>query len=301
MELFQKISNIFTLDKQQILNQFDTYTSSLDGEYTHINMDDELNPRWSGGNYKNGKKHGRWVSWDEFNEISNITYYKNGNHCRLVNGNDFDSPEIDYHITYPDDELEEIIDNEVKDGKVIEYLESGDLSSILNYKNGKLHGKCVSYYECLVGIGRGMLYSEGFFKNGIRHGRFVWVNKKGSVIKEEIYNNGKLIDTIEDNISGSKRKEYLGSEMFEIVNYKNEIKHGKVTRYYEHDRLFGYGHYKDGKLNGEFKTFDENGNIHREGKHKDNRENGIIKIYNKGILVKEETYKDGRLIETKEY
>ena len=87
MELFQKISNIFTLDKQQILNQFDTYTSSLDGEYTHINMDDELNPRWSGGNYKNGKENGRWTYYLEDGAIE-TSYDIKGNFLSRINVDD---------------------------------------------------------------------------------------------------------------------------------------------------------------------------------------------------------------------
>ena len=77
---------------------------------------------------------------------------------------------------------------------------------------------------------------------------FIWVNKNGTVRKEEIYFNGKLIDTINDNISGSKRKVFTFDGQYELVNYKNDKKQGKFTRYNENDLICGYGYYEEGTI-----------------------------------------------------
>ena len=104
------------------------------------------------------------------------------------------------------------INNGLKEGPWITYYpDSNGVSQVSDYKQGKLHGKVVVYYE------NGMVYTEGNYENGLKEGEWIWnyesgelqctvdfVNNKkeglqpfwsesGTKNKEELYKNGEFI------------------------------------------------------------------------------------------------------------
>lgn len=81
----------------------------LDGEYTEFTYPgNELS---ASGQFKNGLKNGKWITWNENNSIKEKSSWKNG-------------------------EL---------NGKRYSYDMNGSLVLVENYKNGKLNGKSVRY------------------------------------------------------------------------------------------------------------------------------------------------------------
>ena len=101
---------------------------------------------------------------------------------------------------------------------ITEHLENGDVSSVLNYKQGRLHGRCVSYYDGIPGIGYELVFCEGEKKDGKRHGEFIWVNEDGTIKEIKEYDDGKLVNEISDiSKSNNKQKIYLGN-IFQILD-----------------------------------------------------------------------------------
>jgi antitoxin component YwqK of YwqJK toxin-antitoxin module len=104
--------------------------------------------------YIDGKKHGRFIRWNE-------------------KGYKFIEGKYEYGM---------------KHGKWIYWHRSG--KQIEEYKKGLRHGKDVWYYA------NGNKYIETNFKNGKKHGKVYWWDEKGNIIKEEIYEKGKLVKNI---------------------------------------------------------------------------------------------------------
>ena len=215
------------------MEKFDTYKSQLkDGDHRHWNSTGDTT---SVGKYKNGKEEGKWITYDEFGEILYVNYYRNGNPCHVISNKIFSCDEEEYGYEYSNDELEEIEHEKIMDGEFTEYLENRDISSVLNYKNGKLHGECVSYYDGIPGIGYGLVFCKGEYSNGKRHGEFVWVNEDGTIKEIKEYDDGKLVNEIPDiSKSNNKQKIYLGGwGKYELGYYKDRKKTGLWTRYYK--------------------------------------------------------------------
>ena len=79
--------------------------------------------------------------------------------------------------------------------KYADFDENRDISSVLNYKNGKLHGECISYYDGIPGIGYGLVFCKGKYSHGKRHGEFIWVNNDGTIKEIKEYNGINNIKT----------------------------------------------------------------------------------------------------------
>ena len=103
--------------------------------------------------------------------------------------------------------IEKIIEETYPDGspKLVKLYEiNGDSKTMLNeisyyssgqeryegaYKDGKRHGKWIYYYE------NGNKWSEGFFDNGLRHGFGTTWHKNGNKYFEGNYNQGHRVGT----------------------------------------------------------------------------------------------------------
>lgn len=84
---------------------------------------------------------------------------------------------------------------------------------------------------------------------------------------------------------------------------KNGILDGPYKQYFSNGILSREGTYKNGRVVGSYTNYHLNGKIKEKGTHnKSGKLNGSVKIYNKyGQLVLDETWKNGKLTETKEY
>jgi len=81
---------------------------------------------WMEGNFKDGKKDGKWYEYNENGQIRKIVNYKDGK----------------------------------KDGKWTWYYENGQIEEEGNFKDGEEEGKWTWYYE------NGQIWMEGNYKNG---------------------------------------------------------------------------------------------------------------------------------------
>ena len=107
------------------------------------------------GNYKNGKKHGKWISYFEDGQVWFEGNYNNGKeHGEFIyfgNGNYNIIHKLEL-VNYKDGEL---------DGQSIHYHVNGEINSIVNYQNGEKDGKNIFFDK------DGKIYWSGNYKDGV--------------------------------------------------------------------------------------------------------------------------------------
>ena len=114
------------------------------------------------------------------------------------------------------------------EGVVTEYLENGNKSSVLNYKNGKRQGKSISYYK------NGNLYIEANYINNELDGNVKVYKRNGDLDYIAPYKNGKPLtnkklkasDDMIDEISQDLR-EILGDDIKITVKEENNLEDKK--------------------------------------------------------------------------
>ena len=78
-----------------------------------------------------------------------------------------------------------------KEGEWQQYnLKNGMLDLIMNFKNGKLHGELIEYYD-----GDATIRLKGLFKDGKHDKEWFYYDLSNKLEKKEIYKNGKLEKT----------------------------------------------------------------------------------------------------------
>ena len=111
---------------------------------------------------------------------------------------------------------------------------NGQIQSESNYKDEKMDGNQISYYE------NGKKESEVFYKDGELDGKGIGWYENGKKMEEAFFKDGEL--------------------------------DGKMINYYENGKKRGEAFFKDGEENGKRIYYYENGQIGREGNYKDGRE-----------------------------
>ena len=108
------------------------------------------------GTFRNGKKHGPWVSYHVNGQLSEKGNYKNGK----------------------------------EEGPWVHCWEDGQLWAKGTYKNGRREGPWVELWE------DGQLWEKGTSKNGNKEGPWVHYNRDGTVNEEYTgtFKNGKKVD-----------------------------------------------------------------------------------------------------------
>ena len=154
--------------------------------------------------------------------------------------------------------------NGVQNGRETHWYVIGQKKLEVNLVNGKAVGICTEWYK------NGNKKSEGSFQNGKEQGEHKWWFNKGQIDQ--------------------------------IVFYENGLAQGIVKNWYPSGKLRLESNYKNGLKDGETVEWFESGIKQSEGKFKEGKEDGIAKIWDKeGKLVKENTYKFGKLIQSKNY
>lgn len=221
-----------------------------------------------------------------------------------------------------------------KPTEYIEYFDNGKISlKTFKDKDGKLNGKTILYYE------NGNKFSEGILENGKENGKWVFYYENGNKKCEGILENGKKqgewkwylesggwvnsTETYLNNVLHGPYKEYYGNLSYKTTGqFTNGKKDGIWKKFFENDQK-SYEYYKDDNIY-KIEHFYKNGSKLFEG----DVTNGIaqIVIYTKagkktsegkfdvtkkiklgdwkyydenGNLTKIETYKDGKVVSTK--
>ena len=154
-----------------------------------------------------------------------------------------------------------------KDGVHKEYREDGILSSEDTYKDGKRNGSCINYWD---GTQISMITH---YKDDILHGVSKLFYDTGELESQKEWKNGKIID-------------------------------GPFIKYHPNGKIRQESNYSNGELNGFSRWFYENGTIKYVGVYKDGKLDGMYKRYSphyEGQLLEEGIYKDGVIIDSKEY
>ena len=184
------------------------------------------------GDYKDGKKYGKWTVWDE-------------NGQKKSDGN------------YKDDK---------KYSKWTVWDENGQIRSEENYKYDKKDGKWTSWYE------NGQKKSEGNYKDDKKDGKWTEWHENGNKRTERNYKDGKKQseENYKDDKKDGKWTEWdeNGQKQSE-ESYKDGKLDGKLTWWWENGQKKSEANYKDGKLDGKWTWWWENGQMWRERNYKD--------------------------------
>lgn len=146
------------------------------------------------------------------------------------------------------------------DGEHKEYDSNGNLSTIKNYQNGKLHG-------AFIEISGRDTTAITYYKNGIIDSLIITYFKDGNI------------------------KTYIEME--------EDKQHGITKYYHPNNQLHQEVEWKEGYVDGLEVFYYKNGNIEHEGKNKNGVRHGEWKFYNEdGELLNVEIYDKGKLKST---
>lgn len=139
---------------------------------------------------------------------------------------------------------------------VYERLSGGTVTDRLHYRKGKLHGLCEFFKD-------GIKQSEMPFENGHSTGEVRIFNDKGILMSITHYENGCEHGTqTVYNEDGKIAAQY---------NYFRGKKQGKSFIYYASGAILEEGSYNQGMQDGTFLTYYENGNVSRVAHFKDDK------------------------------
>tara|TARA_R110000744_G_scaffold107846_1_gene204484 strand:- start:353 stop:1195 length:843 start_codon:yes stop_codon:yes gene_type:complete len=199
------------------------------------------------------------------------------------------------------------------------YLTGCGVGNNSTIRKGKKHGEWRDYYE------NGILESKYNYFCGLRQGNFFNYQKDGKLYwidfytankemgTQEFYENGLLekISTYSYEYSehdGHDLKRTVETEYYEdgslkiqrvIQELKDDIEKESLKEYYSNGFLKTESEIIDLDKNGVYREFYENGNTKYEGIFKDDEPIDKQYFYNSnGEIIKIETWKDGKLIET---
>lgn len=243
---------------------------------------------------KNGR-NGRWVFYDENENITNEGNYSNGKLDGLYKS--YKKPGVlESEINFTQD---------LKNGICKFYYEDGKLKEEGNYINGKSEGVYKFYFNT------GVLESEENYKQDKREGISKMFHANGKLKQEGVYITGKaegLFKVFNENgilINERYLKNDLNNGICKFFHLNGKLKeegiyvNGKVEGLYktfnENGILIFEKNYKQGQLNGIGKSFYLNGKIQLEGNYLNGKEDGLHRLYNEsGVLIAEKNYENGK-------
>ncbi len=224
------------------------------------------------------------IAFSEITSVVSSKYANNAAHEVTF----YDNGRIIAHKIYSEKgEVEDTIGN-IPDGIVNRYFSSGRLESVTQYKNCKVNGKGIMYYE------DGKLKTEinykdnkpdgvakSYYENGqIQTIAYFKAGKRNGTIKA-YYKNGVLhLDgSMKDDKNDGLLKEYTEKGyLYHLLTFKNGKMNGKYKFYYENsEKLFQEGSFRDGELDGISTQYSANGGIMTEDSYK----NGVLVSNNK--------------------
>jgi len=286
--------------KKDLLKSYSYYspqgTLLSAGNKTMLNYDD-YGHLSSKGEFKNGKRIGRWEFYYPNGEISAIGTY-------TIAG-DFD-------------------------GLYENYYQSGVVKDRSYYNNGMLNGRYTSYHE------NGRVKSEGWYKEGQNAGQWMWYYSNGMPEQKSYFTNGETTGELEDYNADStldyvrKYKDghfqsihyydaqgkltaavdtkngngtftYMGEN--NVVEYQRSyqysVLHGKAKKILKNGILLAEENYVHGVLDGPQSYRYPNGQISLQANYIFGDEQGTWKYFNEdGSLSLERHYSFGNLCDS---
>ncbi|MDR2981733.1 MAG: toxin-antitoxin system YwqK family antitoxin [Puniceicoccales bacterium] len=201
-----------------------------------------------------------------------------------------------------------------KEGEIVEKISSTDGTIIrtANYKAGVLVGPYKEIFEK-----KGTIKSSGQYKDGKKDGPWEYGKADGKKTLAEVYENGeatkKTVYFANGNVAeeadykdgkrnGITKKYSTEGELKSETAFENGKQHGKeiVHVMSTNGSYTTTTDYKNGKKDGEYLEKYTNGNLKTKGQYANDNKNGFWVYGNaKGELLKEETFENGKSVQTK--
>lgn len=278
--------------------------------------------------HENGQQKSGWEFRDGVITGKNIEFYANGNvkwegyYRETLTGSrrgKKDGEWIDYHENGQKLRKKTYV-NGYPEGVVEEWYASGNkkfrssfIAPGLKTKDSMLNGPTTEWFE------NGQVKSQGDYWKGVRDGEWKEFSEEGQIVLEAFYDRSKF--------AGDVTKYYSTGEKKSTGTYllgKKDLLTGEFTEWYKNGNRKFTGNYIKGKKSGICRWFYENDQVKKEAVYeKDNyagfvREfyengekkivgeyakgvnqglkNGVWRVWDeKGNLIKDEKYKNGRL------
>jgi Uncharacterized protein conserved in bacteria len=246
-------------------------------------------------------------------QITDVKIVNLGDGQRYVHKRDEAKTPVSGKIRFITGVTTEYIDTELKEGYVDgkwDYYEKNLLKESTTFKNGYVDGEYSEYF------GSGDVKLKGHFAKGQKHGSWEEFNIDGDKKVMEIYSDGRMtkkityylngsVDTERNYLNGKDhgavKKYTLDGKMKSEQNYVNGKRFGKQVVHYtsnQADYIQTSYYNENGKLDGDFsEIYVKNNNVKSKGKYKNGQKDGKwISGYVNG-MTKEETYKNGVLVD----
>ena len=127
---------------------------------------------------------------------------------------------------------------------------------LTEYKAGKKNGIELSFDE------KGFLIAEGYFINGLKHGKFKTYHSFGKLASVIIYKN--------DNRDGTHSKYDKNGYLVEQIEYRNGQQNGAAKWFFSGGILAAHYEYLNGALNGLQRSYLKDGTIVMEVNYENN-------------------------------
>ena len=274
-----------------------------DGETKHVKR------------FEEGKKQGKWEYFTELGDVHTFELYennkRNGEWYKKAEGKD-----VNYQFWDMDSLISEYADL---------YYPNGQLIEKISYKEGLKDGKFTGYYQ------NGAKKYVRRYEQDIPTGKWQYYTMAGKTNAEEIYVDGKRNDEwykIEKNgdvfyqfwdmdslISEYADLHYPNGQLIEKISYKDGLKDGKFTGYYESGATKYKKRYTSDEPDGKWVFYTAAGDkneeqIYVEGKKNeewfriDEKRDTYYQYWDKDSLISEYAdlhYSNGQLIEKISY
>ncbi|MFT4534391.1 MAG: antitoxin component YwqK of YwqJK toxin-antitoxin module [Saprospiraceae bacterium] len=240
----------------------------------------------SEGGYKDGEDIGKWTYWYESRKMKEVLEHKNTEDFKIVEAYDLNGKAS-------------VIDGT---GNYSYFNEDGSIASTGAVQGGEKIGLWKIYNP------NGKLKEEGEFENSIFKIKNAW-NNKGQHIKNgnglyKIYSelSGNLIESgeIKDGYKIGDWIYYHDSLQIPLAEseYIGGLLNGELVQYYENGKPSVKMKYKDDKPHGISTWYDEYEAKTSEVNFVNGNKEGVQSFWNgAGVLIKEELYENGVLIE----
>jgi len=206
----------------------------------------------SKGNYLNDQKEGNWLSYGSNGNLTRIEAFSKG----LREGIYVEIDQRGYLVS------EMYYVNNQLDGTAKKFYYGTNPASVIDYKQGKIHGKKKEYYENAAG----KIKEESTYTDDQKDGPSNFFASNGDPIAEYIYVKGSL--------EGVQKSYYPGKKLMSEQNYVNNIESGLYKEYYENGKVKMEGNYKEGKMDGRWVEYSEDGKISAEGMYLNGEKEG---------------------------
>ena len=221
------------------------------------------------GQYVDGKKDGKWVSYYASGEPAKVETFKNG----IQEG-----PAVEFFLD--GSILSEVLYKEGRpDGPYVRYSLPRMVEEKGNFKNGKRVGKWETYFPSSR-----IIESETFYDdNGNRTGEWKFYYMSKRIARTEKYENDLAIGTWEEF--------YPNRNLAKKKTYELGVPVGEYTEYHQNGKISVKGQYKSGAKDGLWISYFPEGKVYSIGEYKNDVKTGLWKYFNKiGILIAEGEY-----------